>query len=58
MEKLCVVKTALTMKRKIECSHAPARQGLDQDIPTEASRKAFHVTACCWLILWERAQDS
>jgi hypothetical protein len=49
---------ALAVQRKVQGSHAPARQGLDQDIPTEASRKAFHVTGCCWLMLCERAQDS
>ena len=35
---------ALAVERQIERSHPPARQRLDQDVPTEASRKAFHVT--------------
>ena len=34
--------SALAMQRQIKRSHTPTRQGFDQDIPTEASRKAFH----------------
>src|SRR5450631_498207 len=49
--------TALAVQRQIQRPHAPARQGLDQDIPTEASRKAFHIECQCPLILvWENAQ--
>ena len=36
---------AVAVQRQVESAHTPARQGLDQDIPTEASRKAFHVSS-------------
>ena len=37
----------MAVEGKIERTHTPPRQGLDQDIPAKASRKTFHVSACC-----------